>query len=92
MTPCRLVFASRDVTVSHAGAAGPPAVVIRAGVLFCVWVVFTGDTIATIGFLVDGDVGDVGTLKHLEPLLDFIGVDRWGSSPIGRPGGLGYLD
>ena len=92
MTPCQLVLASRDVTVSHAGAAGPPAVVIRAGVLFCVWVIFTGDTITTSGFLVDRDVGDVGTLKHLEPLLDFFGVDRWGESPIGRPSGVAYVD
>ena len=92
MTPCQPVFASRDVTVSHAAATGPPAVAIRVGVLDCVRVVFTGDTIATSGFLVDRDVGDVGTLKHLEPLLDLIGVDRWGDSPIGRPGGGVYSD
>ena len=91
-TPFQPVFASRDVTLSRAAAAGPPTAAVRVGVLDCGWVVFTGDTIATSGFLVVGDVGDVGTLKHLEPLLDFIGVDRGGESRIGRPGGGVYSD
>ena len=92
MTPCQLVFARRDVTVSRAAAAGPPTFAIRVGVLDCVWVVLTGDTVATSGFLVDKDVGDVGTLELLEPLLDLIGVDGWGESRIGRPGGGVYSD
>ena len=85
MTPRQFVFASGDVISSYATSASPPAVFVGAGILDCVRVVGADDTVATISFLVDGDVGDGETLDLLEPPLDFIRVDRWGESPVGGP-------
>ena len=85
MTPGQFVFASGDVIISYATSAGPPAVFVGAGILDCVRVVAADDTVATIGFLVERDVGDGDTLDLLEPLLDFSRVDWWGESPVGGP-------
>lgn len=85
MTPRHFVFARGDVIISYATSAGPPAVLVGAGILDSVRVVWADDTIATIGFLVERDVGDGDTLDLLEPLLDFGRVGWWGEGPVGGP-------
>ncbi len=85
MTPRQFVLASGDVIISYATPASPPAVFVGAGILDSVRVVATDDTVATIRFLVERDVGDGDTLDLLEPLLDFSRVGWWGESPVSGP-------
>ena len=92
MTPSHFGLASGDVIFSYAASAGPPAVFVGAGILDSVRVVPADDTVATIDFLVESDVGDADTLNLLEPLLDFRRVGGWGESPVGGPFGGSRAD
>ena len=92
MTPSHFGLASGDVIVSYATSAGPPAVFVGSSILDCVRVVGADDTVATIDFLVERDVGDGDTLELLEPLLDFSRVGGWGEIPVGGPFGGSRAD
>ena len=87
MTPGHFGLASGDVIWSYTTPASPPAV--GGGILSCIRVVPAGDTVATIGLLVERDVGDGDTLELLEPLLDFSRVGGVHGCPAAsRPGAL----
>ena len=83
MTPSHFGLASGDVIWSYTTSASPPTV--GGGILGCIRVVAAGDTVTTIGLLVERDVGDGDTLELLEPLLDFRRVGSWGETPVGGP-------
>ena len=90
MTPGHFGLASGDVIWSYTTPASPPAV--GGGILSCIRVVPAGDTVATIGLLVERDVGDGDTLELLEPLLYFSRVGGWGEIPVGGPCGGSQAD
>ena len=90
MTPSHFGLASRYVILSYTTSASPPTV--GGGILDSVRVVPAGDTVATIGLLVERDVGDSDTLELLEPFLDLRRVGGGGEIPVGGPCGGSQAD